>query len=147
MLSGLHRLSVGTDIGMFEPIFRPGGAGLYNTFHVSLLSQLPCFMYLTPSFLAVPIPICIMEMWHWRRGRHCSTCCSTCRGQQWLDTSHWWRFRSLLLAVCASQASVCSRPNRTFVTLRPTVRKKNCSSFQTARFTDSLEMLCSTPTM
>lgn len=61
--------------------------------------------------------------------------------------------QSSLLSLYASQASVCSRSNSTFVTLKLTLRgwdfysSNQQSTSQTEQFTDSLEMLCWDSTM
>lgn len=68
-------------------------------------------------------------------------------------TRHISKLQSSLLSLYASQASVCSRSNSTFVTLKLTLRgwdfysSNQQSTSQTEQFTDSLEMLCWDSTM
>ncbi len=78
-----------------------------------------------------------------------STLC-VCLGNGASVTRHisLMELQSLLLSLYASQASVCSRSNSSFVTLKLTSRgwdfySSNLqSAFQTTRFTGSLEMFC-----
>lgn len=101
-----------------------------------MFSQLPCFMYLTTLFflsLTLPIPSAL-----WKcsinavavKEADAMVPYSTprvylCLGNGTAVTGHisMMELQSLLLSLYARQASVCSRSNSTFVTLKLTLRR------------------------
>jgi len=125
----------------------------YNVLHVSLFSQLPCFMYLTSSF--PPPPTVPTPPASWKCGVSSVSCQrSTCYntlavcvcvwevGQQWLGTDG--ASKRIVLAACEPTA-VWTRPNSSFVTVKQTlsgwifIHQTFRALFK--RFTDSLETL------